>query len=288
MRVGVIGGTGRMGRWFARYFIANKHDVGIFGRDSKKAKHVSQGIGARTFLSLQTCCKNSDVILVSVPIYAMPKYIERIAPMLSKDTILIEIASIKEGVIAALKKVKNSNTVSVHPLFGLGANINAVNRYAMIPVLDSAKEKSAFKKLFPKSEVLVVEAEEHDMAMAKVLSLTHFMNALFLKAIGEDTSNLSKFSGTTFGIQLALAMGVMHDEPSQLASLQVQNPHFKDVLNEMIKNAKEWQSLVVGGKQDMLSARYKSIKGSIEKDKAFRDSYKKMYAMFRSLQKDEY
>ena len=288
MRVAVVGGTGRMGRWFARYFIANKHEVGIFGRYSKKAKHVAEDIGARTFLSLEACCKNSDVILISVPIYAMPKYIERIAPKLRKDTTLIEIASIKEGVITALKKVKNSNTVSLHPLFGLGANIDAVNRYAMIPVLDSAKERSAFKKLFPKSEVLVVEAEEHDIAMAKVLSLTHFMNALFLKAIGENTSNLSKFSGTTFGIQLALAMGVMHDEPSQLASLQVQNPHFKDVLNEMIKNAKEWQSLVAVGKQDMLSSKYSAIKASIEKEKAFKGSYKKMYAMFHSLQNDEY
>ena len=49
MRVAVIGGTGRMGRWFARYFIANKHEVGIFGRDNKKAKHIAEDIGVQTF-----------------------------------------------------------------------------------------------------------------------------------------------------------------------------------------------------------------------------------------------
>ena len=287
MRVAVIGGTGRMGKWFTRYFIANKHDVAIFGRDSKKVKRVAEDMGAKTLNSLEDC-KNSEVIVIAVPTYATPKYIEQIAPKLKKSTTLIEITSIKEVVMAVLKKVKNGSVLSIHPLFGPGANIKAVNRYAIIPVLDSAKEKSSFKKLFPQSEVLVVQAEEHDIAMAKVLSLTHFMNALFLKTIGENTDDISKLSGTTFGIQLALAMGVMHDEPKQLASLQVQNPHFKDVLNEMIKNATEWQSLIAAGKQDMLSAKYNEIKSAIEKKKAFRESYDKMYAMFRSLQKGEY
>jgi prephenate dehydrogenase len=285
MKVAVIGGTGRMGKWFARYLIANKHNVGIFGQDSKKARRVAEEIGAKAFASLEACCKNSNVIVIALPIYATPKYIEQIAPKLKKGTTLVEITSIKEGVITVLRKVKNANVISIHPLFGPGANIKAINRYAMIPALDSAKEKSTFKKLFPKSEVLVVEAGEHDVAMAKVLSLTHLMNALFLRTIGENADDLSKLSGTTFGIQLALAMGVMHDEPKQLASLQVRNPHFKEVLNDMIKTAKQWQGLIDAGKQETLSAEYNKIKSVIEKEKAFRESYDKMYAMFRSLQK---
>jgi prephenate dehydrogenase len=287
MRVAIIGGTGRMGRWLAHYFIANKHDVGIFGRDIKKAKRIAQEIGARSFASIEACCKNSNLLIIAVPIYATPSYVEQVAPKL-KNTTLIEVTSIKIGVMEALRKIKNTNVISIHPLFGPGANIKAVNRYALIPVLNAAKEKLMFKRLFPKSEVLVVEAEEHDIAMAKILSLTHLMNALFLKTVGEDTDYLSKLSGTTFGIQLALAMGIMHDEPNQLASLQVQNTHFKEILNDMIKTAKKWQGLIEAGKQEGLSGEYSKIKSVIEKQKAFRESYDKMYAMFRSLQKGEY
>ncbi|MBM3897157.1 MAG: prephenate dehydrogenase/arogenate dehydrogenase family protein [Thaumarchaeota archaeon] len=288
MRVAVIGGTGRMGRWFARYFIANKHDVGIFGRDSKKTTRIAEEIGAKSFTSLEACSKNSNVLIIAVPIYAITKHIEQIAPKLKKDVTLIEITSIKEGVITVLRKIKNVNIISIHPLFGPGASIKAVNRYAMVPVLNPIREGLAFKRLFPKSEVIVVEAEEHDMAMAKVLSLTHLMNALFLKTVGGNTDDLSKLSGTTFGIQLALAMGVMHDEPNQLASLQVQNKHFKEVLRDMIKTTKEWQNLIEAGEQEALSVEYSKIKNAIEKQKAFRESYDKMYAMFRSLQKGEY
>src|SRR3989337_1218718 len=103
MRVAVIGGTGRMGKWFTRYFIANKHDVAIFGRDSKKVKRVAEDMGAKTLNSLEDC-KNSEVIVIAVPTYATPKYIEQIAPKLKKSTTLIEITSIKEVVMAVLKK----------------------------------------------------------------------------------------------------------------------------------------------------------------------------------------
>lgn len=287
MKVAIIGGTGRMGRWFARYFVANSHQVGIFGRDSKKTKHAAKSLGVNVFKSIGECCKDADLIVVSVPIDATPEIIQQVAPKLNKGKTVIEVASIKGEIIALLGKIKNASVISVHPLFGPGANIRSTNRYALIPVGNAEEEKTIFKNLFPRSEIIVVQAEEHDIAMAKVLSLTHFVNALFLKTLGNVTK-LSKLSGTTFGIQLALAMGVMHDEPSQLAALQVQNPHFKKVLQVMIKSAKEWQSFITKGRQEELSAQYNQIRAAIEKERAFRDSYEKMYAMFRSLQKDEH
>ncbi len=288
MKVAIIGGTGRMGRWFARYFIASDNDVGIFARHREKAEQFAETIGAKAYGSMQECCRGSKLVIVSVPISETSKVIEKIEPSLAKDTVLMEIASIKGGTIGSLREVRKAIfPLSVHPLFGPGASVKAANRYALIPVRDGTKEKRAFKRFFSKSESIIISAEEHDAAMAKVLSLTHFMNALFLKTLTDGISDLSKLSGTTFRIQLALAMGIMHDEPSQLASLQVQNSHFKGILEELLRNAKEWQELITKGKQKELSAKYDKIKKAIEKESSYRSSYEKMYAMFRSLQRDE-
>lgn len=288
MKVAIIGGTGRMGRWFARYSISNDYDVGIFARHRKKAEQFADSIGAKAHGSVDECCRGSKVVFVCVPISETSKVIEKIEPSLADDTVLIEIASIKGGIIDRLREVRRAIiTLCVHPLFGPGANIRAANRYALIPVRDKTREKRAFEQFFPKSGSIIISAEEHDAAMAKVLSLTHFMNALFLRTLSNGVSDLSKLSGTTFRIQLALAMGIMHDESSQLASLQVQNSHFKVVLEELLRNAKEWHGLIMEGKQEELSSKYDGIKRAIEKESAYRSSYEKMYAMFRSLQRDE-
>jgi prephenate dehydrogenase len=287
MKVAIIGGTGRMGRWFARYFTANDYDVGIFARHRKEAEQFAETIGAKADGSMEDSCRGSKLVIVSVPISETSKVVEKIEPFLADDAVLMEIASIKGGVIDSLRGVRKAIPLCVHPLFGPGASVKAANRYALIPVRDKTREKRAFKQFFPKSESIIISAEEHDAAMAKVLSLTHLMNALFLKTLSDGMSDLSKLSGTTFRIQLALAMGIMHDEPTQLASLQVRNSHFKGVLEELLRNAQEWQGLIIKGKQKELSAEYDKIKRAIEKESSYRSSYEKMYAMFRSLQRDD-
>lgn len=288
MRIGIVGGTGRMGGWFARYFVAKRHQVGIFSRHKEKAAKFALSVNAKPFCSIRQICRESELIIISVPIGETPRIIEQVAPHMRKGAVLMEVASIKGGVIDSLRRIREDIiAISVHPLFGPGADTKVVNRYALTPIRDEAKEKRAFKRFFPKSDVTIVTAAEHDKAMAKVLSLTHLTNALFLKTLGGNISEFSKLSGTTFGIQLALAMGVMHDEPNQLASLQIHNRYFSEVLDEMIKDASAWRNLVVKRENDRLSAIYEKIRASIAKEEAFEDSYAKMYAMFRSLKSDE-
>ena len=45
MRVAIIGGSGRMGRWFANFLLKDGKDVVITGRNEKKLLDAKQELG---------------------------------------------------------------------------------------------------------------------------------------------------------------------------------------------------------------------------------------------------
>ena len=74
--VGIIGGTGQMGRFFKKLFEKNNCKVLISSRKTK--------------LKPEDCAKQSDVVLISVPIDATIKVIKKVAPYVNKNSLLID------------------------------------------------------------------------------------------------------------------------------------------------------------------------------------------------------
>jgi len=141
----------------------------------------------------------------------------------------MEISSLKSRVVPVLEKIaqRGVKTVSVHPL-GPGAEGTVNEKVALIPISDPSSELQLAKTFFPGADLIVVEAEEHDKAMALTLSLPHFLNIAFGSVIGEENlETLKKLGGTTFALQLILCEGVMTENPELYASIQMSNEHLK-------------------------------------------------------------
>ena len=183
MNITIIGGAGRMGHWLVRYFSSRGHKVIISDIKKTEAKTVAMEEGVEFAENNIEAVKTGDLIIVSTPIQVIPKVIQKIVPYLKKGAIIAEISSLKTHLITVLTQIARSNVkpLSIHPLFGPGTRQITRRKIAVIPILDEEAEKKIAKELFPEAEIIVIDAEKHDKAMALTLSLPHFMNIVFLQ-----------------------------------------------------------------------------------------------------------
>jgi prephenate dehydrogenase len=287
MKVAIIGGAGRMGRWFARYFKSKGHAVIISDIEEEKARIIAEKEGFLFAKSNLDAVKDADLIMVSVNIESAPKVIEEIEKDLKKDSIVTEISSIKTHVMKALMNLAKDGitTLSIHPLFGSGARTLRGKKIAVIPVKDSRKEVNLVQNLFPKAIVDVISAEEHDRIMALTLSLPHFLNMVFaLTLSNEDINNLRRFAGPSFTLQLILAESMLTEKPNIYASIQTMNKHTHPCLERLLKEAKALKEMIHQNKQEELISIFEKMHRNFSKDIEMIKPYEKFYEIVERLE----
>jgi len=68
MRVAIIGGSGKMGQWFARFLLKEGYEVTITGRNEIKLQEAKRQLGAEASTSNVASVRKAKAILISVPI----------------------------------------------------------------------------------------------------------------------------------------------------------------------------------------------------------------------------
>lgn len=279
MRIGIIGASGRMGQWFTRYFASKGNELGTYSR-SQRTKIGSDEF--RTFSSIQQCAEASDVILVSVPISQTEGVVSEVARNSSSGQTILEIASLKSKLVPQLKEIASKGVLvlSVHPLFGPGADIHMKQPYALISISpDESRELRRLSEIIPDSQILRVTGESHDRSMAHILSLTHFVNLAFLSSL-EDKDGLLRVAGPTFKLQVSLAQAILHDEPDVLAALETENPFFEEILSDFLKHTRNIESVVRRKDTTGLAELFKRARENAQKSDSFLSSYARMYNFF--------
>ena len=107
--IGIIGGTGGIGRWFAAFFEKEGHTVHVSGRDT----------GLRPAQMAEAC----PVVIVSVPIGVTEAVIREMGPHMKKDSLLMDLTSLKAGPVRAMLEASASEVIGLHPLFGPGVPV---------------------------------------------------------------------------------------------------------------------------------------------------------------------
>ena len=286
MRIAVIGGAGRMGRWLVEYFLNQGHEVTLSDARREEAKAVSESTGATLARNNAEAVKNADLSVISTPIEVVPKVLKEIAPKLKESSAVMEISSIKSRLIPVLEELAKHKVspLSVHPLFGPGVQKLDEEKIVLVPVVDPISEMKLAARLFPTAEIVVVDAEEHDRAMALTLSLPHFVNMVFASVISEEDLNvLKKLGGTTFALQLVTSESVMTEDPDVYASIQIDNEYTTQCLNSFMSNAKTLKGYIDRKDPKSFSQFYRDICSSLSKDPDFPKAYEKMYGIRKAL-----
>jgi prephenate dehydrogenase len=285
LRVGVIGGAGRMGAWFVRYFTERGLKTIVNDINVDVAKSLATSTGAEFSALSKEALGSLDIVLIAVPIEAMAEVVASVAPKLREGAALVEISSIKSPVMKAMKKALKEGIVplSLHPLFGPDTGSLESERIVLVPVADEPQELEIAKRLFPEAEIISSGTEEHDRAMAVVLSLTYFVNLAFSGALRDvDIKLVKRLAGTTFTVQLVLAESILGESPELVATLMGSNPFADSYINEFVSWSERIRDDVMGDGRSFMSL-FGSLALSMRRDSEFPLSNERRHKAYRAI-----
>ncbi len=288
MKIVIVGGAGQMGVFFLRYFKAKGHSVVITDVKKERSERLAMEEGVDAVQPASKAVVDADLVLVSVPIEAAPGVIAEIAPQMTTGSMLMEITSVKRGVVEALKSLKyiGVKPLSIHPLFGPGAKGLEGNRIAVIPILDSEGEVQRTREIFGEAEIVPVDADEHDRAMTFTITLTYLLNAFFASALeGEDLSRLRELGGPAFQLQLLLCEAMMSQDPNIYESIIGKNLRGHRVWDEL--QGRITDLLNDASTMERFHERIEGLREELTKDPLFRDSYEDMYKALIAVRKQQ-
>lgn len=232
--IGIIGGKGRMGALFAKFF-----------QDRGLRVLVSDFNTKLTNIEL---AQKSDIVLVSVPIDQTISVIESIIPHLQEDSALMDLTSVKVEPIKAMLRSKRE-VLGLHPMFG---DSNPIPGQTIITcsTKTSAKYSQWLKKFFKQHQVKLLEmsAEEHDEIMATAQGLIHFADITFADALRRNdlpTREIFKYCSPASELKVMLAARLIDQDPNLYGNIQMANPHtlktlklYKKSVNDFYKTVK--------------------------------------------------
>lgn len=228
MKLAIIG-AGAMGKWFAEFAKNRGLEVIITDSERKKAQETANELGIEFSTDNEEATEDADMVMICVPIKETPKVIEELSDSLKKDSILFDIASVKEDAVAKMEELNvKTELVSMHPLFGPGANTLEGKTIISIPVNDG-KRYQELKGLLSDlgAEIIEMEANEHDRLMAVIQSLTHFTLLTYLSALNsmKNSEKAKEFQTPIFKKLLDLSKAFLQEDPKLCGDIQTENKY---------------------------------------------------------------
>jgi prephenate dehydrogenase len=236
-QIGIIGGTGGIGRWFAAFFTGEGYPVHVVGR--KKG------------MSIPELAESCRVVIVAVPIAATLEVIRLVGPQMQKGALLMDLTSLKEEPVREMLKATAADVVGCHPLFGPDCPSLAGQNIVLCPGRGDCW-LNWIEGLFTKggARVTMTTPEEHDRMMAFIQGLTHLdtiLMGLALRNSGVEASALDAFSTPVFRTKRAIVEKVFGASPELYAGLLAGNKNMPGILERHERNLSLLKGLVLKG-----------------------------------------
>ena len=286
MRVAIIGGSGKMGRWFASFLLKDGKEVIIAGRNEKKLEEARQQLGIEVTTSLAAAVEGADVVLISVPVDNFEEVVKQLQLHLHPGQIIIDITSIKVSPVAIMHKhIKTGVALGAHPVFGPGASDIVNKNFVLTPTNEeetalAQKIKGYLEERGARASLMT--PQEHDEMMAVILGLSHF-----IAIVSADTllnfgklKQMETISGSSYKVLLTLAESVIAEDPEFYASLQMSLPKVTEIEELFQNSAKTWGDIIKNKDSQEFVSRMNGLKDRLEKsDPDFRKAYENMYRL---------
>jgi prephenate dehydrogenase len=289
MKVAIIGGSGKMGRWFASFLKKEGMQVVISGRNQQKLQAVANELSVPAATNIEAV-NQADIVIISVTLDTFEDVIREIAPFTNSRQIIVDVTSVKARPIEIMHHyVKNSRILGTHPVFGPGARSLQNQNFVLTPTseIESALSDKVKEYLEVRgANVSIMTPEEHDETMTVVLGLAHFIAIVSADTLlsFERFQQMKKIGGTTFKLLYTLIESVISEDPQLYASLQMSFPDISRVETLFQSNTRLWAELVKNRDKQGFAGRMDALKVKLEKtDPDFRQAYKNMYKVTEGL-----
>ena len=244
MKVGIIGGTGKMGGLFRGVFSRAGYEVLVSGRTTE--------------LSAAALAEQCDIVIVSVPIRDTVRVIDEIVPVLTQDQILCDLTSLKVEPVAAMLK-SPAQVIGLHPMFGPTVRSLSHQTIIVCPARADTGVLTRLLTIFQNegAECTITTPEAHDRMMAVVQGLTHFVTltvAESIRRLGVDIEQTQQFTSPVYQIELSLVGRLLSQEPDLYADILERNPYVPEVLAACRASAGDLSAIINNGDTDLFRA----------------------------------
>jgi len=238
----LIGGAGKMGRWFATFLTSQGYRVVIADPAGAVAGYEHSAAWEQTPL-------DQDLIVVAAPIKISNGILTALAQRKPRG-IIFDIGSLKTPLRQGLQALQAAGckVTSVHPMFGPDTELLS-GRHVLFIDMGSSEALREAQGIFASTmaQQVVMNLDEHDRLIAYVLGLSHALNIAFFTALagsGEAAPRLAAMSSTTYDAQADIAEKVSRESPELYFEIQSLNEYGRESL-EALRAAVEriWQAV---------------------------------------------
>jgi chorismate mutase/prephenate dehydrogenase len=248
----VIGGGGKMGRWFVQFLASQGFDVEV-------ADPHGGPDGVPRVADWHATDLKHDYIIVATALGVTDAILRDLA-LRRPAGVIFDVGSLKSPLRAGLMALKSHGcrVTSIHPMFGPDTELLS-GRHVIFVDLDSPEALGAARELFAPTmaEQVVMSLEDHDRLIAYVLGLSHAINIAFFTALaesGEAAPKLAKMSSTTFDAQLDVASRVAQESPELYFEIQSLNDYGAESLEALSKAVERIRTAVLSRDHEVFVA----------------------------------
>lgn len=210
----IIGGRGRMGRFFTSQLAAVGHNVSVLENEDWDY--------ADKLLS------PADLVMVCVPIEWTTEVVKRAAKYLAPTTALCDITSIKSEPVKAMLEHHCGPVMGLHPMFGPNVKSFARQKVVVCPgrsehsfewLLDLMKSRGG--------ELIVSTPEEHDRMMVIIQATRHFSRfsvGVFLAQEGIDIERSLSMSSPSYRQEIDIIKRLFAQSPYLCVDIMLATP----------------------------------------------------------------
>jgi prephenate dehydrogenase len=228
--IGVIGGTGQMGRWFRPFFDRAGYRVLISGRT--------------TPLSYQQCIERSDVVIFNVPISHTVELIHKLGPYFRPGQLMVDNTSIKTQPVTAMLEAapEGVEVLGMHTVFGPAVAELRRQNVVFTATPRSGELAQEFEGIFYKYGATITHTtpEHHDRQMAFHQNLEHFTKVVLAEVLRVQFGGpevMARYSSPNSRLSLITMGRVLKGDPGLYAEIQTQNLEGPGMIQEYLRVA---------------------------------------------------
>jgi chorismate mutase/prephenate dehydrogenase len=246
----VIGGTGKMGRWFVEFLSSQGYAVTV--ADPARRTGGASSDGYAYIADWRDGPLDYDLIVVATPMKIANEVLQQLASRKPRG-VVFDIGSLKSPLRQGISALQSAGcrVTSIHPMFGPETELLS-GRHVIFIDLGCKDALEEAQGLFAPTmaERVTMTLDDHDRLIAYVLGLSHALNIAFFTALagsGEAAPRLARLSSTTYDAQVNVASRVADDNPEMYFEIQNLNDYGRESL-QALRDAVEqvWQSVTTG------------------------------------------
>ena len=254
-QVTIVGGKGRMGRFFAKQLATAGHRVEILGRrDWEKAEQL---LG------------EAELVLISVPIEQTSAIIEQSCKYLASTAAIADLTSVKAEPVAKMLACHSGAVMGLHPMFGPNRDSFDAQKIAVC----SGRDDDAFQWLVDLmsdrgGNLIFCSPEEHDRLMAIVQAVRHFSQfgfGLFLGSEEVDLERSLSIASPNYRQEYEAVERFFQQNPTMYVDIMLATETSRQTIASLAKIYQKLADLVAKGDRDSLIDIFISNQKSLEK-----------------------